>query len=598
MKKIKNKQVPAYAFGIDQITGIGQLLGTGLQAFTGTNNAQPGYEEELSGGQQAGSAISGAATGAASGFMVGGPIGAAAGGIIGGIGSLFGGINRNKQIRRRNQRIRTQRQTDAGLNIQAGLEQDYYGDNSMAYTFANGGIMNTDLAFVDNSEVMRDINGNLAQVPNTGNGIDEHLINATGLDSVLSDRLTIPGTNQTFAQAGETLMKKYKPSKGNDSFAETTNELNKANVNAEYNRLLAEQENMKAKKGITQKSKGVPAYANGMDSWPTPSIWNTNPNLGFGRTSLTPQYNGLNGMTPMGRLPWFPQNGDDANVNVIIPEVNGYKPVTRTNVPVTSNTPRFTNPLATTPLTTGNRYGMDTDQLMLPDYNVTGIDPTIANQISNTNRVTGIPSTNPQSGFDFSNILSLAPTAFNFIQGMRSPEQESIITNPYASTINRTMARRRMNINPMIEANRSSRSIANYNASNLNSNTGANLALRAQMAADEYRNNANIYATAQNTNNQYAADYANTLNNLGTQYIQQRQYTEDINARNRAAARNYTGTAASQLGQWAQVQQQMNNQQNRDDMVYPLLESFLSQGYTQDQINNVRTKYMTNRRRV
>lgn len=594
MKKIRNKKVPAYAFGIDQIAGIGQLLGTGMQAFGGSNTAQPGYEAEMSDVSVAGSAVSGATTGASAGFMVGGPIGAAAGGLLGGIGSLFGANKRNREIRRRNMRRRTQRQTEAGLNIQAGANADYYNENEMAYTFANGGIMPNDLAFVDNSEVMRDVNGNLAQVPNTHNGTDEHLINASGLESVLSDKLKMPGTDKTFAQAGEELMKTYKPSKGNDSFAETTNELNKARVNRAYDNLLAEQEAMKMKKGITAKTKGIPAYEDGTRRYSSPSIWNIQPNLGFGRTSLTPQYNGLNGMTPMGRLPWFPKDG--AGQGTEIPSTATAPIVSGTRTTAKSNVPRFTNPLSTTPLAAGDRYGVDTDHLMMPDFDVKGVDPQEAWRISQSKQSN--PTGTPGTGFDFANLLSLAPTAFNFIQGMKAPEQDQIITNPYAGTIGRTMAQRRMNINPMIEANRGTRAISNYNASNMNANTGANLALRSQMAAEEYRNNANIYATKQNADNQYAADYANTLNNLGTQYMQQRQYAEDVNARNRAASRNYMGTAASQLGQWAQVQQQMNNQQNRDDMVYPLLESFLAQGYTQDQINNVRTKYMTNRRRV
>ena len=81
------------------------------------------------------------------------------------------------------------------------------------------------------------------------------------------------------------------------------------------------------------------------------------------------------------------------------------------------------------------------------------------------------------------------------------------------------MAGRRMNIQPAINANRQRRAVNNYNLSQLNTNTGANLAARSQMAASEYGANADMYSAASNTNNGYAAEYANMLGNLGNQYV-------------------------------------------------------------------------------
>ena len=154
------------------------------------------------------------------------------------------------------------------------------------------------------------------------------------------------------------------------------------------------------------------------------------------------------------------------------------------------------------------------------------------------------------------------------------------------------MAKRRANVQPAIEANRRARAIANYNAANVNANTGMNLALRSQLAANEYAQNADIYANRDNTNNAYLGEYANTLNNLGQQYVQSSTLANDLNARNRAKARDYASSAASQIGQWAQVKEQMKNQYNRDLMMLPFLSNFLSQGFTQEQVDELvnRTK--------
>lgn len=190
------------------------------------------------------------------------------------------------------------------------------------------------------------------------------------------------------------------------------------------------------------------------------------------------------------------------------------------------------------------------------------------------------------------NLLELTPTLYNFITGLRKPEYEPTVVNPYSSSIIRSMAKRRANAQPAIEANRRSRAIANYNAANVNANTGMNLALRSQLAANEYAQNADIYANRDNTNNAYLGEYANTLNNLGQQYVQSSTLANYLNARNRAKARDYASSAVSQIGQWAQVKEQMKNQYNRDLMMLPFLSNFLSQGFTQEQVDELvnRTK--------
>jgi len=697
------KKVPAHAFGIDDALGIASLLGTGMQGFH-QNSAAPGEIATQSDMQIAGGALSGAAQGATAGLTIGGPIGAGVGALVGGVASLFGAKKRNEQIRKHNQRVRTQRSTDGGLDIQAGLEADYYGDNPMTYTFANGGIMPMDLAYVDNDEILRDTSGNLAQVPNTENGTDEHLINASQLESVLSDKLKVPGTKKTFAQAGEKVMRTYKPSKGNDRFAENTNKLNKISANNAYDNLLAEQEEVKIKKGITPKMKDIPAYENGKstrrktlevaedveyekvpkNSIPTLGplvgplytnhMWDLRHNLSvsdyYRRGSIAPlenaEFNRYSDLQSNIRVPkfgnlnpneWrFPDSSAAGGVYRDIYDgtnsPNAYDrdlrqgfigrlpyiaPATRTTnstptavTPVTTEqttgntTPKPTVTKSAIPTESGTRTTTSvpsTSKLQAPRSTLVGSNVIGVNDALPTSRYTPFATSKPElpkgkyvdtsaadrskfgpdpgatgSGFNWGSLASLAPTMYNWIQGMQAPEQEALISNPYSGQIRRTMVNRRFNIDPMLEANRTSRAIANYNANNVNPNSGMNLALRTQMAADEYRANADLYAQKQNADNQYAADYANTLNNLGTQYQTQRQYQEDVNARNRAAARNYTASAAGQFGNWAQVQQQMNNQQSRDDMMWPMITNWLSQYIPSDQMAAINKNYQRSRR--
>src|SRR5699024_2598401 len=187
--------------------------------------------------------------------------------------------------------------------------------------------------------------------------------------------------------------------------------------------------------------------------------------------------------------------------------------------------------------------------------------------------------------------LSLAPTVYNTLQSLRNPEYDQTVLNPYTGAITNTMARRRMNIEPARLANSRSRAISNYNLANINANTGANLAARTQAAVDEYAANANMYATKQNADNAYLEEYANTLNNLGQQFVQSRTLANDLNAKNRAAARSFGTAAVSQLGQWSQVNRQMKNQAARDNMIYPYLANFLAYGNPTELIQQMNRQY-------
>lgn len=630
MKKKNNKKtIPAYAFGMDQLSNY---LG-GANVF---GSAISGLSEEGSTGDIAGSTIGSAASLAGAGLTVGGPIGAAVGGGLGLVSGLIGSIKRKKQMQALRRRKETLNKTKIGMNAAAETEGEYWDDNDLAYTFENGGIL-PDLAYLDNNEVVRDDYGNIVQVPNTQPGTDNHLVDASTLESVLSDKIKRPGTKNTFAKEGQILSKMTKPSKGKDKFAENTNRLNKINANKAYNKLLAEQEAVKAAKGVKPKVKGIPAYADGKGKTVDEVRSKMNTDTYAAYSDFFDELG--TGLNKFGEaLGYFPKRIfgpliNNKNITKAVESARNTKPSATSTVDaityandepiyvdiplrpieseptVTSTYKNASNKQVTkTPSTTGS---VTTKQTTKPNITKTTTqrlsEPTIP--LVNTSMTidwddivtpVNIPTSadeatkkralgKPKSGYS-PDWLSLAPTVYNTLQSLRGPEEEPLVLNPYAGAVRSTMARRRMNIEPARLANSRSRAISNYNLANINANTGANLAARTQAAVDEYASNANMYATKQNADNAYLGEYANTLNNLGQQFVQSENMYNDLNARNRAAARNFGATATSQLGKWSQVNRQMQNQYNRDQMTLPFLSDFLSQGFTKEQVDNLLTR--------
>lgn len=625
-KKINKKKVPAYAFGIDQGLEIASILGAGLQGFT----------EEGSGADIAGSALGGAAKGASVGSAILPGIGTAVGGVVGGVGNLVSGIFRKNAINKQKRIKANAKEIAMGKGNAATLEQKYWDDNSLAYTFENGGIL-PDLAYVDNNEVIRDDSGNIIQVPNSKPGTDNHLIDASNLESVLSDRIKRPGTNKTFAQEGKKLVNMTKGSKGKDRFARNADRLNQINANAMYEQLLTEQEAVKAKKGIKPKVKGIPAYADGKRSgiaqWLVDEF-NSN-QTGTTKSDAKKQAakNILeNGFTPI--VNWLKSKSGDAramdktpyrrnyvtgsvdrdvtalqnfvptfnnSVDAItgetipvgvnepvydLPEVSlpGAAPITKVKS-VRKHTPaskpaKATNSLNQAPLLDIEDFNpsLASDPVYAPLLNIEDFNPTLTPDEIKT------PS---KSSFNFGSLSGLSPILYNWIQSRRRPEVEDQVLNPYSGAINRAMASRRINIEPTLAANRRSRAIARNNMARLNPNTGMNLAYGNQLATGEYAQNASVYANRDNANNQYLGEYANMMNNLGQQYVQNTVLTNDLNARNRAAARNFGATAASQLGQWSQTKEKMRNQARRDRQILPYLQNFLRYGTVNSLVDSL-----------
>jgi hypothetical protein len=620
-KKINKKKVPAYAFGIDQGLEIASILGAGLQGFT----------EEGSGADIAGSTLGGAAKGASVGSAILPGIGTAVGGVVGGVGNLVSGIFRKNAINKQKRIKANAKEIAMGKGNAATLEQKYWDDNSLAYTFENGGIL-PDLAYVDNNEVIRDDSGNIIQVPNSKPGTDNHLIDASNLESVLSDRIKRPGTNKTFAQEGKKLVNMTKRSKGKDRFARNADRLNQINANAMYEQLLTEQEAVKAKKGIKSKVKGIPAYADGKSRKLGKEIpllsgkafgiyadalkkFFTEPTKATTANSAMNEAFDVNSLNQRGGLGsrkyWNSTNSSmTAAPYGEAVSTQGVNPITVETIPVGVNEPIYDLPEVLLPgavavskptntvKTTSTKSKIPTNKpdevfikapvpelLQAPSLGMVANKPT-AEKIN-----AGLPaapkSSNTKDKPSFDSLSGLSPVLYNWVQSRRRPEVEDQVLNPYSGAINRAMASRRVNIEPTLAANRRSRAIARNNMARLNPNTGMNLAYGNQLATGEYAQNASVYANRDNANNQYLGEYANMMNNLGQQYVQNTVLTNDLNARNRAAARNFGATAAGQLGQWSQTKEKMRNQARRDRQILPYLQNFLRYGTVNSLVDSL-----------
>lgn len=655
MKKSKKiKKVPACAFGAQDMMGYGELAG-------GIGDMIGGLSGEDSAGGMIGAGISGIGKGVAMGAAAG-PIGMVAGGAIGGFASLFTLAKRRKAEREAKRRKEQMKLTQAGLANQSVAEQDYWEDNSPVYTFENGGIL-PDLAYLDNNEVVRDDFGNIEQVPNSKPGTDNHLVDASNLESVLSDKIKRPGTNKTFAQEGKKLANMTKGSKGRDRFARNADKLNKINANTMYEQLLDEQEIVKAKKGIKPKVKGIPAYAYGDDERSGLAKWLidefNSKQTGTARSDAKKEaarniLSNINASTNNQPLTndviqtWNPEWNDaliDANSRSIRRmynrDVNSvadhgrtlgpgigygandwYRPTTvdgitgetiLVNTPEQVDIPTFdmpevalpdANTIVSKPIAKSNKVAASTkvpevapvNKVPVPDK-LSAPSIAISPKLSNVGPLNkGLPdvdglktpsTTKDKPTFDFNSLTGLSPILYNFAQSLKKPEYEETVLNPYAAASMRAMAKRRLNIEPTLAANRRNRAINRNNMARLNPNTGMNLAYGNQLAASEYSRNADVYAARDNANNQYLADYANMGNNFGQQFVQAQTLANDLNARNRAAARNFGSTAAGQLGQWTQTKEQMRNQYNRDMMLLPFYEDFLKYGTSSDKVNNL-----------
>lgn len=611
MKSKKKTKVPAYAFGT-QFKEIGNNMLESAPDILNTLTTPFQKSNATTGGQAAAQSVSDIASGAATGFQVAGPIGAAVGagiGLIGrsgeearmtsftdydegSLGSGLIGAFGNRKLRRKRAAIKknaySNRAAVQGTNyLQSEAYDDMIGMNTD--TMANGGTSSS-LAYVDDGELIQTPDGSISKVPENNNPTDSNLVSLPEGSRVLSDKLKVPGRKETFAQLGEKMMAKKK-SKYNDRFAENAAKLNEMNNNMIHDQLFAMQESVKQSKGIKPKTKQIQAAALGDEIKPglgdriVDAIYNPNRKWGAG-------------------VQWGAGNNQWYHVPVNPSNTQTTSTTTPTSVSSTSVKRRRTTPSTSTGLIDEGKpelpftwYGTvntlkpkHPELLTATNSEMAGLGDALTSQ---ADRVTTLPKSNAYSkpdpssnkfnwGSALSGIASLTPIMSNLFTGR--PETVDAVYNPYATSISNTMRRRRYDINPAIEDLNRNRATSNYNASQINTNTGANLAYRLQSAVNTDRAIASLRSQESNANNQYLGDYANTMNSLGQQWVNATNMANEANAQNRATARNIRRAGLSQLSQWAQNRELMRNQEARDMEMWPLYQRFLQAGFTEDDL--------------
>ena len=608
---------------IGNISGIAQAIPGAINTLTSpfqTSTATTGGEAAM---QSLTGIAEGVGSGAQLGMTIGGPVGGLVGGIAGAAVGLIGkkgkaaemtsftdfdegtlgtglrGAFRNKKLRKRRAAIRLNafqnREAVAGTER---LANEFNEDNTEFDTdvFEYGGRVPSSLAYVDDGELIQTPDGAVSKVPEQGQPTDSNLVNLPEGSRILSNTLKVPGTNKTFAELGDKVMTRKK-SKGKDIYAQNADMLNEMNNKLMHDKLFAMQESIKAKKGIKNKTKELESFARGGDN--TPAGYNA---AGF---MMDPRFAGeismgVSAPTPRVRDTWgmkgdvtapFDNYGRVSEVNAgTLPEVTITAPK-RTKFSSSQTISKKATPrVAKSVVAPEIMSDLSTIDEIVPEVSATPQDirtrsimPTIGTNPAATT-VNTPEASNPNWVDAISDFATLAPIMSNLFTG--NPESVQANYNPYASAIANTMGRRRYNINPLLRDIEQNRDVANYSASQQMTNTGHNMAFRLQNAIQANKAKAAARATESNVNNQYKGEYANAMNDLGKQWVNATNLASDLNAQNRASARNIRRAGLSQLSQFAQNKSLMRNQSKRDKAMLELYKPFLQAGFTSDAIKN------------
>ena len=563
------------------------------------------------------------------------------------LGTGFKGAVQNKGLRekyrREKERVSGNRfalQNSALLN--ADWNETY--DQSVD-TMAYGGTTSS-LAYVDDGELINTPDGNILEVPEEGKPTDSNLVNIPEGSRILSDTLKVPGSKETFAQMGKRMMSKKK-SKGKDKYAENSAKLNQMNDQMIHDQLFNLQESIKiskkspannfkdggTKRGFTYRDNSGKEYnyqVGDTFDYKGRKYKVTDRNsavpLDGKYSDFNTNMNPDNVLTPLYQTQGLPINlpNVDALASTIaanriarrprakmVDTVNNELDLSTERIPMSySASPTRKRTVSSTtaiPATRSTRTNVTTTDLPLIDntLDLSAEYPSRLGQETIYTNPSTLSSEVPEAGstrsprirnsFDWrklgqglTDLAALTPVLSNL---GTTAESFDTVYNPYSSQILSTMAGRKYDITPARRAIRENRAISNYNASQSNTNTGANMAyrLQSQVAADKAI--ADLYSQKSNIENQYKGEYANTLNNLGQQFVSARNMSTDLNARSRAAARNINREALSQISNYAQNRRLMNNQRSRDMAMLDAYAPFLESVYTTADYSNLMNKF-------
>lgn len=631
MKNKKLKRIPQYAFGADAISNWGNMSGVdkanvvtqGVGAIGSMiGNAISGQKPTAAG------VISGIGSGAAMGASIGGPWGAVIGGAVGGITSSIGsGGSVNEQtgeyelpsgiaglfghsksyIRNKAGRIKN------GIQARQMSEQvaaDYYQNNGYnELSLSKGGIVPSTMAYLDDGEMLRTPDGTIGSIPEEGKPTDSNLLNVPVGTQVLSDKIKVPGTNKTFAEMGKKLMKKSNK-KANNIYAENSQMLNERNNQMAYQALLDQQEALKSKK-INKKKSDIPAYADG-DGNIRPYGYNKNmsdfkywdPN----KNNYTQDYlNWVNSITDQDVKDIY--SGRYGDMSTYLSKNKGTMPSVEQarslmtdrkygdwhkigQAYVDSRSAQKNGPKQIPSSEVASRLGIPWN-INAPIGNVDSANSRSSKYFTYTGNPGKLPVGTPyttdgensntpgnNNWLDLiDNIAALAGPIGNIFSG--SPER--VDTYTYDPVYGPTD----YNIDPILREATLSDRIARYNMSNINPNTGANMAFGLQSAVNRNKAIANAYATKNNAENQMAFNNAQIANQWGQQYANARHLASVEQAQNDAATRNIRRKGFGDLSTRIQQISKDKRLTKRDSAMLEAMLPYLEYGMTSDQLTKL-----------
>ena len=611
MKNKKLKRIPQYAFGADAISNWGNMSGVdkanvvtqGVGAVGSMiGNATSGKKPTAAG------VIGGIGSGAAMGASIGGPWGAVIGGAIGGITSSIGsGGSVNEQtgeyelpsgiaglfghsksyIRNKAGRIKN------GIQARQMSEQvaaDYYQENGYnELSLSKGGVVPSTMAYLDDGEMLRTPDGTIGSIPEEGKPTDSNLLNVPVGTQVLSDKIKVPGTNKTFAEMGKKLMKKSNK-KANNIYAENSQMLNERNNQIAYQALLDQQEALKSKK----IKKNTAAYADGTRGI-KPYGYNKNMSdfkyWDSDKNNYTQDYlNWVNSITDQDVKDIYGGKYGDMSTYLgknkgVIPTVEQARSLMTDRkygdwhkigqAYVDSRSAQKNGPKQIPSSEVASRLGIS--------YNINapignpGQLP-VGNMYSANSKKPKTPSDNNWLDL-IDNIAALAGPIGNIFSG--SPER--VETYTYDPVYGPTD----YNIDPILREAALSDRIARYNMSNINPNTGANMAFGLQSAVNRNKAIANAYATKNNAENQMAFNNAQIANQWGQQYANARHLASVEQAQNDAATKDIRRKGFGDLSTRIQQISKDKRLTKRDSAMLEAMLPHLEYGMTSDQLTKL-----------
>ena len=594
---------------------------------------------------------------------LGSAIGSAAGFLTKGIGALIGTSDKvntdtgeytkGKGIRGRKSRDRVQaqwRRVNQGLadqELSAMVAEDAandYGENDYSLA-AYGGIIPNVMAYVDDGELLRTPDGQITAIPEQGKPTDSNLVSVPEGTQVLSDKLKVPGTKETFAKVGKRLIrnKKY----GNDVYAQNSQMLNERNNQKKYDELMALQEQTKAKRGIKNKTQkfdtGTPSIRNvgrASDLNYNTDIYGTDPYWSAWSTINLNNYKQANQMQQdYARLRGTGDLGETINYSKDVADYQNrfnqaFNPINRQIANLrnsgriigrggTSDTPVDWNGDGYFGWQTDLRHlGRNADAAQLTNINARlfarGLeaynDPTTGmvltrpidrgddgparitenglvipkadldpKSITKTSPIPKRPVNN-RSDFNLSDLLNGAANLIGPLANIYDSDPEQAPVHTYTPHFGPNS----YDISPELRQIELTNRMARYNNNQAGgAGRGANLAQAVQ--SQVVRNNAiaDAYTRKHNIENEYRRQNAGIYNDWAKWNVENRHRGDVENAQNRAAARNMRRTGFSQLGTALASMNRDRRLTARDRALLDYMRPYLEYGSTKDQIDNI-----------